>query len=384
MYDIWLTQIRLVHSANCAISSYNHDLRVTGVILGLSIFLGSVLLLPIELPKPGDAVRLDVSNPYRWCDLGESLRDSGDIETARKCMLRAAELAPRVPPVLIRAANFHLVLGEPRAALPYMRQVLDLVPDYNSIIFLLFERTRLGLEELLARGVPVKEDTAQAFFRHLLARVDRPDAAKGWAWLEGHKFADDKIAGEYVQYLIQKKEYETAAGLWAGYLGERRGTYRRAELIFNPRWQSQPTECPFDWRITPVAGVEVARRAFGGLRVVFEGKQNIDYGHISQLVVAAPGRHRFRAEFSAVEITTNEGPYFRVYDAENPERLDVETEMSLGTRTGGRLELTFAVPKGTRLLGVQLRRRPSGKFDNKIKGMLELHAVSLVPAHFQN
>jgi hypothetical protein len=43
------------------------------------------------------------------------------------------------------------------------------------------------------------------------------------------------------------------------------------------------------------------------------------------------------------------------------------------------VNLDFAVPAGTSLVNVQVFRRPSMKFDNKIKGTFRVHSISLAP-----
>ena len=44
------------------------------------------------------------------------------------------------------------------------------------------------------------------------------------------------------------------------------------------------------------------------------------------------------------------------------------------------MSVEFTVTAGTEALALQLERRPSQRFDNRISGTLHIHQVSLAPA----
>jgi hypothetical protein len=52
---------------------------------------------------------------------------------------------------------------------------------------------------------------------------------------------------------------------------------------------------------------------------------------VRQFTVAAPGRYRFSAEVASVNLTTDQCPFFRIFDPANPGRLNVETGAIGGT-----------------------------------------------------
>jgi hypothetical protein len=61
--------------------------------------------------------------------------------------------------------------------------------------------------------------------------------------------------------------------------------------------------------------------------------------------------------------------------------LDVYTEQLRGTNDWTRLEARCRIGAGTRRIVVEVCRRASGKFDNKIKGEAWVDDVSLKVAH---
>ena len=92
-----------------------------------------------------------------------------------------------------------------------------------------------------------------------------------------------------------------------------------------------------------------------------------------------PGLHQFEASVSTEEITTDQGVGFRLFDPEDPSRLDLQTAALIGNNPWKKLEKRFRVPPGTRVVEVRVVRRGSLKFDNKISGTAWIDAVKLRP-----
>src|SRR5262249_40525764 len=121
----------------------------------------------------------------------------------------------------------------------------------------------------------------------------------------------------------------------------------------------------------------VAHTGSQSLRIEFAGSENVDYAHISQTAFVEPGIYRFAAFVRTEKITTDQGIAFRIYDPELQSRLDIKTEGLTGTTNWKRVDLVIAVPQGTRLLRIQVIRRPSWRFDSHIAGTAWIDTVSL-------
>src|SRR5207245_10945692 len=85
---------------------------------------------------PAAALRLfevalagDPASPYRWCDLGDALVVTGDLDRARFSFARALELGPNLPPVLLRVANFDLGVEERQKALASAARILRVTSE---------------------------------------------------------------------------------------------------------------------------------------------------------------------------------------------------------------------------------------------------------------
>ena len=327
----------------------------------------------------------DPQNPYRWADLGEAFLEAGQKEEARYCYGQVLALAPHSAPFLLRAANFHFQIGENEEALPITAWILMLIPDYDSVIFSEYARLVDRPEDVLRYGLPEDRRAAESWLRFLIQAERLDDAQRTWEWVVGRGYADDALAGEYVEFLIRQGRPDLAASTWARYLGTRAGDYGKSTYLFNGGFESEPAQSPFDWSVARTQGVEVARdctTAWSGkcsLRVSFAGTQNLDFAAASQMTLVKPGPYRFHAFIRSEGLTTDQGIRFRVSDAEAPARLDVTFGQFIGTRPWSGVERDFVVPPATRLLQVQVIRQPSMKFDNKVGGTAWIDELSLEP-----
>lgn len=329
------------------------------------------------------ALGSDLASPYRWCDVGDALVVNGDLARARFAFARALELGPNLPPVLLRAANFHFGSGEPKAALSAAVRVLRLTAQYDDALFQSYDWSNLTVGEILDRGLPLEKRAAQAWIRHTLEARAPADADMAWTWLVHHGFTDDRAASAYLDDLVKLGAYRRAAATWAAYLGARAGEYPGSNVLFNGGFEFAPTGAILDWRIEPVVGAgvsfdsELRHSGTASLRLSFTGEENLAFHHVSQTAYATGSRYRFQAWIRTEGITTDEGIRFHIFDAVSPARLDIMTEAALATIPWTKLEKLFVVPPQTVAVRVELLRRPSLKFDNKIAGTAWVDDVAL-------
>jgi hypothetical protein len=330
-------------------------------------------------------LRRDSQDPYRWADLGEAFLEAGQKEEARDCYGQVLALAPRSAPFLLRVANFYFQIGENKKALPITARILTLIPDYDSIIFSEYARLVDDVEEVLRYGLPEDRRAAESWLQFLIQAGRLDDAQRTWDWVAGRGYANDALAGEFVEFLIRQGHPDSAASAWARYLGTRSGDYGKSTYLFNGGFESEPAQSPFDWNLARTQGVEVSRdltTAWSGkysLRISFAGTQNLDVAAASQLAFVKPGPYRFHAFIRSEGLTTDQGIRFRICDAEAPARLDVIFGQFTGTRPWSAVEQAFVVSPETRLLQVQVIRKPSLKFDNKVGGTAWIDELRLEP-----
>jgi tetratricopeptide (TPR) repeat protein len=335
-----------------------------------------------------EALRRTPGDAYRWCDTGQALFLAGDAAQARIAFGRAVELAPNTPAVLLQAAGFHLRAGTPAAALPLGARTLALFRDYDSLIFLLYQRSGLPIGEVLNHGLPADPAAARSFFAYVIENDTEDAGDAAWKWLGSRGYLDDRTASAYAGHLVERHRYTEAAAAWSGYAGKRASGYPGKNLVFNGDFEMPFSGCVLDWSTGVREHVEEARdasQAHSGntsLRVGFDGTTNVDYIGTYQVAIVEPGTYRLAYWGRAEGVTTDRGVALQVFDPENPSRLSVETPELKGSQDWTLLEIRFAVRRPTRTVRVQVVRHPSWKFDNKISGRVWLDQFvlhSLVP-----
>jgi hypothetical protein len=337
----------------------------------------------IALANLQEALWRNAASPDRWCDVGEAFQHLGRIEEAKYSFGRAVELGPQSPPVFWRTAQFYKRIQEPRLSQEYMGKMLALLPKYKELVFSIYLSDRRDVVDTLEYGIPRQSPLSRDYFRYILAHDKAfTDVKKAWEWLQSHSLADDRLAGDYVDWLSNKGEYSLGAETWKRSVGRYDSAYLNPNFVFNGGFESPPLQSGLDWRLSETPGVLVTRDstiAFSGsssLQIEFDGKQNIDFNSVTHDIVAPPGRYHFKAWVRTSEVTTDQGVGFRLVDSSR--HMNLQTTRLTGTHDWTPMDLDFTLSGPVQLLRIEVVRQPSWKFDNKISGKVWIDGVSLV------
>jgi tetratricopeptide (TPR) repeat protein len=329
-----------------------------------------------------EALRRDVANPYRWSDLAAACQADNDLQCARACHQRALELSGEVPQIWLRAANFHFDQDEFARAIPLAARVLKTVPNYDEVLFSYFDRL-LSDPAPVYLAIATNRRAVRAYVSHLITIGNMKAARQCWRFAQGLKFTDDAVTASYLDGMLHARRFADAQNDWVAYLGPGCGDYPSRNRLFNAGFERAPTGSPLDWRIELSDKFETARddavshSGKWSLKIRFDGAENVSYANLSQLAWVTPGRYAISAWVRADEITTNEGIYLEVSDAEIRGRSMVRTDPVSGTAGWRLIEKSFVVESKTNLLSIRVVRDPSRKFDNKISGTVWLDDVVL-------
>lgn len=323
-------------------------------------------------------VEEDPSNPLVWCTYAEFLAFNGDVEQASAGFERATSLGPNIFPVLMRSANFDFTHDHVDLGLRLAGRILREETSFDQILFSYLQRSGRPFPELLGTAIPATPRAARGWLAWLcLNNGTDSDLGATWAWMSRNRLADQGVAVSLVGVLWQRKSFPFAQQVWAGWIADHDPGYLHPQRLSNRRFQDQPTGSLLDWTLEAPSSTEVSRG--DGLDVRFTGTENVDFSQIYQFATAPPGRYRFSAEVSADHLTTDQGPFFHILDAEDPRRLSAETSAILGSLDRSWVATDVEVSTRTRALQVRLERHRSLRFDNKIKGTLHVYQVSLTP-----
>ena len=322
-------------------------------------------------------LREDPSNPHTWATYGEFLVGVGDASRAEEAFAQALAAGSGLAPVLMRVANFDF--GHERAAqgLQLVPRILAQTSDYDEVLFSYIQRSGLTAADVLGTTIPPAERPARSWLVWTQEHSSTAELLDTLSWMQAEGLTDEKTANDATNALWQRKAYLEAREVWAEFVGPSRTSEPQTNLLTNSRFQTEPASALFDWDLSPRPGVRYTRA--DGLEVRFLGDVNVVDAGVRQRVVVSPGVYRFTAELSAENLTTDQGVYFEIADAEDSSRLLRESPLVEGTMARTAVAAYVPVTAETRVLQVQLRRRPSLRFDNKVAGVLHIHRVELAP-----
>lgn len=154
---------------------------------------------------------------------------------------------------------------------------------------------------------------------------------------------------EYLAALVRQKHYELAYYAWLQFLPAEE--LSRMGLLSNGSFEVAPSGLPFDWSITPGAGVsvEIAERpdqpGEHALLVEF-GQGRVEFRGVSQLTMLSSGTYRFKGQYKG-EVVGRRGLKWRVTCAVDNARPLGESAMMLGTQPEWTdVGFSFTVPAG--------------------------------------
>jgi hypothetical protein len=210
-------------------------------------------------------------------------------------------------------------------------------------------------------------------FLHAL-RAKEPDTAD-FLW-EGvdHTQLDAKEILGYINLLRNNQKIDKAALLWREY-------YPYDNLLYNGNFSLTLVKGGFGWRIWPIEETEVditpPHMDKSALHIRFNGKKNINFYHVNQIVFLLPNQHfTLTGELRSKGMTTDQRPFIEV--AGRDCTLQSATEMVEPNQEWTLFSLSFTVPEECQEgVLVRLRRRSSKKIDSLISGELWVTNLSL-------
>ena len=320
-------------------------------------------------------INLDPQNPMIWCTYGEVLSGQNNVSAAGAAFDRAIRLGPEMSPVLMRATNFAFAHGQTERGFRVSGRILSQTSVFDEIIFSYLRRSGASMSQLLGTAVPLDERAARAWLEWLRTDGSDQDLKETWIWTKNKHLLNQQVAIDVVSSLWERRSFHLARELWVGWEVANGKMMAQSSLVANGQFKDEPAGGPFDWTLSPSSAARISRH--NGLEVRFSGTENIAFSNVRQDVVVDAGRYRFSAEIEAIDITTDETPFFTLFDPVNPGAFRVQTAPVGGSLPRSRLTLDFSVPHITQALVIELDRRPSRNFDNKIGGTLRIYEISL-------
>jgi len=329
--------------------------------------------------------RSDVS----WMDLAAAYEAVGQTARAQEAFEKAQASHPISSDVAWRYGNFLLRQRDIFKAFAQIRQALMIDPTLTVAAVSETWKASKDLPKILTEVLPAQSRYYLIALDYFLSQHQLDAALTVWDRLLGLKQSLEMAqVVPLLNELIAQNQVEDAQRAWRQSL-QTAGWPQNGDdssLIFNGGFEHDLVNGGFDWREDPIPGAafsfdsSVVHSGTRSLRITFDGSANLDFQHLRQFLVVDP-RHRyhFAAYLRTEGISTDSGIRFAVYDASSPSALPMLTADQVGTHPWSQVETELITGPQTHLLTIVLRRAPSEKFDNKLRGTVWVDDVSLVP-----
>lgn len=335
------------------------------------------------------ALAIDPRSATYWMDLAGAYEMAGDVVQARQAFEAAKAVHPISGAVAWRYGNFLLRQEQLPEAFAEIHRALTRDPKLASLAISRCWRSSRDIERILDQALPAAPDIYLRALSFLVAEEEGDAALAVWNRLLAlHPSLELGRAFPLLDELIQRNRIDDAKRVWQQALAVAGWTEPElvpGSLIWDGGFEGKFANGGFGWRQKDVDGAsfefdtEIRHAGARSLRTTFDGTANLDFDHPVQLVPVEPGRtYRFAAYLRTQEISTDSGVRFWIVDPRRPGDLSILTPSLVSTQPWALDEVDFTTRPQTRLIRISLRRLPSQKFDNKIRGTVWVDEVSLI------
>ena len=337
------------------------------------------------------ATALNPRSPFYWMDFAGADESAGDVAGAEQAFQKARELYPISADAAWRSGNFLLRQGRVPEAFQQIHDAVAVDSKLTvSAISVCWNSTR-DIDQILTTVLPDAPEENWGAIQFFVQAREPLAAMAVWRRLTArHDSFPASTAFPLLDMLIATGHANEARLVWNQALqaaGVPRQSDAAGSLVWNGGFESEPLDGGFDWRIFPSEGAEMRwdeeslHAGSRSLRVDFDGKTNVDFANVWQYVPVSPSTtYRFSSFLRTEDLTTDSGIHFEIRDVSRPGTPVRSTPDRVGSQNWAQQNLEIVSGPDTNLLQIVLRRTPSDKLGNKIRGTAWIDDVTLVPA----
>jgi hypothetical protein len=303
---------------------------------------------------------------------------------------RALENAIFVFPTAYRgrwvSGNLLLQQGNIEKALLPFSYILSHYPNQSHLVYDVLREVIDDPVFFLDRLVPKDPSSFRQYLSYLYEAGDQESAQKVWQRRDsfGYKAGRSETL-RHIEFLISHGEFNGAFQVWKERLREE-GLPASSDrnLITNGGFEREKVlGGGFDWKIENVSGAEISfdsSTAFEGknsLKIIFHGKENVDFHHIYQFVpLKSNTEYVLKAHMKTEAITTKSGPKIEIIGRVRP--FQGGSEILTGDNEWKEVAFAFKTPAQLQGGIVRIRREKTDKFDRFISGIAWIDEVILM------
>jgi hypothetical protein len=336
-------------------------------------------------------------------DLADCYERTERYADAEEALNKALTTHTYSPVTRWQAGNFFLRRGN----LPRMYECFKMASEYDPEklgiaieIAWKVDTNRMGI---LQKLVPDRLSANLRYFDFLLSRDELDLARAAWERLLKNDVPPEsefKVGSSfgYIDRLLAKSRVEEAERVWDEAL-QKAGSGLRdmrivkqepegrpagsRNLVWNGSFENEILQGGFDWRYPGMQDVQFQvdlNNCMEGLKcfTVTFGGTNISFSHLRQIIpIPSPGSYVLDFYLRTEGLTTDQTPYVSIQGYPEGSGASLRTDHFPESTGWEKMSCPFVVKENCKAIQFILRRDPSSKFDNQIKGSLWLDGISV-------
>ena len=320
-----------------------------------------------------------------WLNLAKVYQRMGESTLSEHALENAISVFPTSYRGRWVSANLFLQQGDFEKAFPHFSYILTHYPNQSATVYDVLEKAVSDSDFVLERIVPKDPSSFRQYLSYLYETGDKDSVRKVWAKRFSFGYRPDRGQTlRHIEFLISRGEINEAFQVWKARLQEEGlSTFADSNLITNGDFEKeQILGGGFDWKIEKVPGAEVSfdpSVAFEGkrsLKIVFDGKENVDFYHVYQFVpLKSDTEYLLTANVKTQTVTTKSGLKIEVVGVGGS--LHGVSETLTGDNEWRELIVSFRTPAQLQGGLVRVRREKADKFDRYIRGTVWIDNVRL-------
>jgi Tetratricopeptide repeat len=361
--------------------------------------LGRSYLYDLEQPDPAraiaaleKAVSLDPFSAEALLDVANAYEGEGDAAKARAAFAAAEKVYPLSAEVLWSYGNFLLRQGQRDQAFERIRKAVELDPKRGAEAFSRAIRFEPDADLVLDRALPSSAATYVPILYGLSDAGDLETAQLVWGRLValGSKVPLGQVAYLF-DALIRANRPADAARLWpqaVAIMENPPPPDPPGSLLWDGGFESGFSQGGFSWRFAPVSrdvqiSFDRAQKRSGerSLRILFNGRENIDFEDACHAFVPEPGAsYELSGWVRTQSLTSSEGVRLRIFAYSRAGKTIADTDEAHGTLPWTELRLRWTAPADSGFGRVCVKRNMSDMPGSDIQGAAWFDDVTLLPA----
>src|SRR4030042_5986332 len=263
------------------------------------------------------AIERDPLEQGYWLNLAKIFQRMGEGKLSEKALENAILLFPAGYQGRWVAGNLLLQIGEFDKALQHFSYLLAHYPNQSHLIYDILTKAVHDSDFILEKLVPKNRTSFQQYLSYLYEAGDHESAQKAWQKRDSFAYKPDRAETlRHIEFLISRAELNEAFLIWKKRLQEEGLSISYdGNLVTDGGFEKEKLlGGGFDWKIEKAPGAEISLDpsiVFEGkssLKIVFNGKENVDFYQIYQFVPLKPNtEYVLKANMKTKAITTKSG-----------------------------------------------------------------------------